>query len=116
MSVWDDADLKTGGEFVKFENVGDKVAGTITGIRKYRFDDGSVAAQILLTTDDGEDRTLTAGQVRLKAALADKRPEEGDHIVVTLTQVERRSGGKTLKHFDVAVKRGGGATKDKPPF
>lgn len=111
MTVWDDPDLKVNSDFVKFETVGDKVAGTITAIRKHRFDDNSVAAQILLTTDDGEEKTLTAGQVRLKLALAEARPEVGDHITVTLTQVEKRGGGKTLKHFDVKVKPG-----DKPPF
>ena len=115
MSVWDDPDLKAGGEFVKFEKVGDSIAGTITAIRRHRFDDGSVAAQILLTTDGGEDKTLTAGQVRLKAALAEKRPEAGDHLTVTLTQIERRSGGKTLKHFNVEVKPAA-ATADTPPF
>lgn len=113
MSVWDDPDLKSGGEFVKFEKIGDRVAGTITAIRRHKFEDGSVAAQVLLTTDDGEEKTLTAGQVRLKAALAEQRPEAGDHLTVTLKQVEKRSGGKTLKHFDVEIKRGDG---DKPPF
>lgn len=113
MSVWDDADLKAGGDFVKFDRVGDKVAGTITGIRKHRFDDGSVAAQVFLTLDDGEEKTLTAGQVRLKALFAEKRPDVGDHITVTMTQIEKRGGGKTLKHFDLEVKPG---TGDKPPF
>jgi hypothetical protein len=112
-SVWDDPDLRTGGAFVKFEKIGDRIAGTVTAVRRHRFDDGSVAAQVLLATDEGEEKTLTAGQVRLKAALAEQRPEAGDHITVTLTQIERRSGGKTLKHFDVVVKRG---EKDKPPF
>lgn len=106
-SVWDDPDLRVGGEFVKFENVGDTVSGTINAVRAHRFDDGSVAPQILLTTDDGEERTVTAGQVRLKAELATQRPEPGDHVVITHTEVEKRSGGKTLKHFSVQVTRGG---------
>jgi hypothetical protein len=118
MSLWDDPDVKVGGDFVKFTAVGDRVAGTITGLRKYRFEDGSVAAQILLTTDDGEEKTVTAGQVRLKVALAEKRPEVGDHITITLSQIERRSGGKTLKHFDVQVRQGTApaAAEEKPPF
>lgn len=111
MSTWDDPELRTGGEFVKFEVVGDSFAGTITAIRKHRFDDGSVAPQILMTNELGEERTLTAGQVRLKAALAEQRPEAGDHLTVTLVQIEKRSGGKTLKHFEVKVRRG-----EKPPF
>lgn len=110
MSIWDDPEIKSGGEFVSFENVGDTVSGTITAVRTHRFDDGKVVPQILLATDDGEERTLTAGQVRLKASLAEQRPEAGDHLKVTLSQIEKRAGGKTLKHFDVEVKRGDGAT------
>jgi hypothetical protein len=108
-SVWDDPDLRVGGEFVKFENVGDTISGTVNAVRAHRFDDGSVAPQILITTDSGEERTITAGQVRLKTELATQRPEPGDHIKVTFTEVEKRSGGKTLKHFAVEVNRGGGA-------
>lgn len=106
-SVWDDPDLQAGGEFISFENVGDTVSGTINAIRTHRFDDGKVVPQILLTTDGGEERTLTAGQVRLKAELAEKRPEAGDHLKVTLSDIEKRSGGKTLKHFTVEIGKGG---------
>lgn len=107
-SVWDDPDLRVGGEFVKFEAVGDTISGTVNAVRAHRFEDGSVAPQVLVTTDDGEERTITAGQVRLKAELATQRPEPGDHIKVTFTDIEKRSGGKTLKHFSVEVTRGGG--------
>lgn len=107
MSIWDDPDLQAGGEFISFDNIGDTVSGTINAIRTHRFDDGKVVPQILLTTDSGEERTLTAGQVRLKAELAEKRPEAGDHLKVTLSDIEKRSGGKTLKHFTVEVNHGG---------
>lgn len=112
-SVWDDPEIKASGDFVKFENIGDTVSGTVTGVRAHRFDDGKVVPQVLLTTDDGEEKTMTAGQVQLKAKLAEERPEHGDHIKVTLSEVEKRAGGKTLKHFDVVVTRGG--TKPAPP-
>lgn len=105
MSIWDDPDMRVGGEFFRFDEIGDTISGRITAVRAHRFDDGSVAPQILLITDDGEERTVTAGQVRLKAALAEQRPEAGDHITVTLTDLEKRAGGKTLKHFDVRVDR-----------
>lgn len=113
-SVWDDPDLRVGGEFVKFENVGDTISGTVNAVRAHRFDDGSVAPQILLTTDAGEERTVTAGQVRLKAELATQRPEPGDHVAITHTEVEKRSGGKTLKHFTVQVNRGGSSLAATP--
>lgn len=116
MSLWDDPELRSGGEFVKFDQPGDEVAGTITAIKKHRFDDGNVVPQIYLTTDDGDERTLTAGQVRLKAALAEQRPEVGDHLRVVYERQEKRAGGKTLKHFAVVVRRGAGAAAAEPPF
>ncbi len=106
-TVWDDPEIKTGGEFVKFETPGDTVSGTITAVRSHRFDDGKVAPQILIIDDRGEERTITAGQNQLKAKLVELRPGAGDHIKITFTESERRPGGKTLKHFDVEVRRGG---------
>ena len=113
MSIWDDPDLAVNDDYIKLENVGDTAAGTIRSIRAHRFDDGKVVPQILLACDDGEERTLTAGQVRLKALLSEQRPDAGDHITVKLTEIEKRSGGKTLKHFSLDVKRGG-ATQAAP--
>lgn len=117
MSLWDDPDVKINNDFLKFDNVGDRASGTIIAIHKHRFDDGSVAPQLLLDTPDGE-KTLTVGQIRLKLALVEQRPEPGDHVTITLSQIEKRGGGKTLKHFDVVVKRGTGVAKnhDAPPF
>lgn len=105
-SVWDDPSMQVGGDYVKFEKVGDTITGTIIEVTAKRWDDGSISPQLLLDTTDGT-KTVTAGQVRLKAALAEQRPEKGDHISITLSDVERRSGGKTLKHFDVTVTRAG---------
>jgi hypothetical protein len=107
VSVWDDPEIKAGGDYIKFDNPGDTVSGTVTAIRAHRFDDGKVVPQVLLVTDDGEEKTMTAGPVRLKAELAEQRPEAGDHITVTFTEVEKRAGGKTLKHFDVKVTKAG---------
>lgn len=107
MSIWDDPDLRVGGDYVKFENVGDTVTGTVVAIRAQRWDDGKVDPQIILTVD-GDEKTITAGQVRLKAELAAQRPEPGDVLTVTLIDIEKRAGGKTLKHFAVDVVRGNG--------
>jgi len=62
--------------------------------------------KIMLETAFGE-VALTAGQVRLKAELSEKRPDVGDTLTVTLTEIEKRAGGKTLKHFDVVVAKSG---------
>lgn len=114
-NIWDDPELKSGGDFVTFDKVGDKVSGTINAVRSHRFDDGKVVPQILLTTDDGEEKTLTGGAIRLKLALVEQRPEPGDHLTVELTQEEKRSGGKTLRHWNVQVKRGNGQPAQADP-
>lgn len=110
MSVWDTVSVDSG-EYVTFANVGDSVTGVITAIGTKTWDDGKVDPQLTIRTDDGE-KTLTAGQVRLKVALIEKRPEVGDTIWIKLREIEKRAGGKTMKHFDVAVQPKGGP---KPP-
>jgi hypothetical protein len=110
-SIWDDADLKSNDDYIKFDNVGDTVTGKILSIRKHVFDDGKAVPQLLLDVN-GEEKTLTAGQVRLKAELSEKRPGVGDVLTVTLSNIEKRSGGKTLKHFDVTL---GGAAPAVAP-
>jgi hypothetical protein len=77
-SVWDDPDLRAGGEFVKLDNKGDKISGLINAIRSHRFDDGGVAPQILFV------------------------------------DVEKRAGGKTLKHIEIVVNRGGKPAQTSP--
>ena len=104
-NIWDDEDVQpTGGDFVKFLNVGDSVIGTITAIRKQRFiaDNGeaSYAPQLDLTTDDGEEVTLTAGQWQLKKLLVEKRPEVGQRIRVVHTG---KSGRSKLFTLDIAA-------------
>jgi hypothetical protein len=106
MSIWDDPELSSGGEYVKFEAVGDEVTGDVLRVGKHTFPDGKVAAEVVIRTDDGQDRTLTAGQVKLAAALKEQRPDAGDRIRVVFTEVEKRPGGKTMKHFDVKVLKG----------
>lgn len=109
MSIWDDPEMKVGGDYIKFETVGESITGKVLSVGAHRWDDGSVSPQVLLQTDDGEEKTITAGQIRLKAALAEQRPEVGDTLTVTYTDLEKRAGGKTLKHFDVKVTKGSGS-------
>lgn len=114
MSVWDDPELRTASEYASFVDIGDSVSGVVTGVFAHRFDDGKVVPKIMLDTADGE-IALTAGQVRLKAALSEKRPEVGDTLSVKLIDIEKRAGGKTLKHFDVSVIKGNGAPAPTAP-
>ena len=110
-SIWDDPALRGGGDYVKFETVGDTIVGTVLDITVHMFDDGKRAPKLTLRTAAG-DRTLTAGQVQLGVKLAEARPEIGDTLTVTFTGIEKRAGGKTLKQFAVNVVRGKDATDD----
>ena len=114
MSIWDDPELHVSDDYVKFETPGDTITGTITALRIHRFDDKPVP-QIVIRTPEGHDRTVTGGQARLKALLTEKRPDVGDTITITMTNVEKRAGGKTLKHFDVEVVKGGTAPAAAAP-
>lgn len=113
MSIWDDPELHVSDDYVKFETPGDSVTGTITALRIHRFDDKAVP-QVVIRTAQGVERTVTGGQARLKALLAEKRPEVGDTITITMTNVEKRQGGKTLKHFEVTVGKGGSTPAAAP--
>lgn len=110
--IWDDPELRVTDDYVKFENVGDSVTGKVLAISVHRWDDGSTCPQLLLEVD-GEETNLTAGQTRLKRALSEQRPQVGDVITATFTEEEKRPGGKTLKHFDLQVVRGGGTAPAK---
>lgn len=114
MSIWDNPDMKVNGDYIKFDNVGDTVTGKVISVRAHKWEDGSVSPQLLLDVG-GEEKTVTAGQIRLKAALVEKRPEEGDTLTITLADIEKRSGGKTLKHFDVSVTRAGDPAGNQTP-
>jgi hypothetical protein len=97
----------TSGEYVKFEEVGDQAIGVIKDIREGRTFNGDPCPELVLEDDEGEERTVTAGQVRLKAALAEKRPQKGDKIRITYSGVgEAKPGKAPPKEFTVDVKQG----------
>lgn len=102
MSIWDNAEMQVNSDYIKFETPGQSVTGMITNIGIHRWDDGTTSPQITLDVD-GETKTVTAGQIGLKALLAEVRPEVGEVLTVTFTGVEKRAGGKTLKKWDVSV-------------
>ena len=121
MSIWDDPDMKVSNDYVTFLQEGDTITLDLIKIGAKRWDDGSVSPELLGTVVDGaivgtdvevgSEKTVTAGAVRLKAELAEKRPEAGDRVKITLTKIEKRGGGKELKHWDVEVTGGVPAAK-----
>lgn len=116
MSVYDDPEMAAGGDYFTFTRPGDQISGTVNAVRAHRFTDGTVAPQLLLTTDDGAERTVTCGAIRLKLEILDQRPEAGDHVVIRLDREEPRGGGKTLRHWAVQVVRGTTAQPAVAPY
>lgn len=103
-----DYDKYTSGDFVKFENVNDSVIGIIKEIREGKDFNGNPCPLLVLeVSEEGDEKTLTAGQVLLKAALAEKAPQVGDKIRIVYSGVGDAKPGKApAKQFTVEVKKG----------
>jgi len=106
---WDQPELARPSDFISFKNPGDTVTGVIKALRLQTFvtmENGvqktKISPQLDIETSDGL-RTLTAGQMQLQAELLEKQPNVGDMVTITMTGVQKRPGGKTLKEFTVTV-------------
>lgn len=106
MSIWDE--FRQADDRFKFENPGDSIAGTITGLRIATMPDNTRLPQLTIKRDDGTEASVLASQAQLQRKLAALDPQAGQRIAIAFTHVEQLQGGKTMKHFDVAVKAGDG--------
>jgi hypothetical protein len=103
---WSEFAGSGGGAFASFKEVGDSVVGTITAVRKGKDFNGGVCPELVLTTDDGEECIVTAGQKMLQSALATERPAVGDRIGIRYSGVGDAKPGKApAKLFTVEVGR-----------
>jgi len=84
------------------ENEGDTVTGKIKQIRIATMPDGQQYPSIMVDTAEGE-REILASQAMLLRLFANQQPKVGDTITIVHTSVEKLSGGRTLKHFDLTV-------------
>ena len=94
--------------YVKFENVGDQIVGTIKAEPREGTDfNGNPCPELILEVgDDNDEITLTVGWAMLKRLLAEQDPQVGQRIRVTHTGVERTERGGTMKVFTLDVKDG----------
>lgn len=114
---WDDPSVRpAASSYMKFEVVGDHIAGTIAKLSKRVFNAGTPEERVapeftfVQPEDDDEIPSMTAGQVLLQQALWELRPVIGDHLDVTLARVEKR-GAKTLKRFKIILTRKDGSVE-----
>jgi Uma2 family endonuclease len=102
---WDDY-MQTG-DWITFTNIGDGVVGIIKAIRVGKDFNGNPCPELIIEVDSGEEKTLTAGQVLLKQALAELRPGVGDKVRIVYSGIgEARPGKAPAKQFTVEVKTG----------
>lgn len=102
--AWDAIPQSNG--FAKWESEGDSVKGEVVDVGIGQDLNGNDCPQIIVNTGD-DTVTITAAQAMLRSKLLEARPNVGDTIAIVFTGVEKRTGGKTLKQFDVAVKSKG---------
>lgn len=108
---YDDPDLAVGGDYIKWEMVGQTVIGTIIGFRKQMRvkADGTQFANGVYTLreDDGTEIFLEVGQVYLKGLFKEKQPQLGDRIRIVFESEERLAGKPSpMKKFTLDVVKG----------
>lgn len=107
MSAFEWNNYTQSGDFVSFKEVGDGVIGIIKAIREGTDFNQNPCPELILETDDGEEKTLTAGQVMLKSALAEAAPQVGDRVRIIYSGVgDAKPGRAPAKLFTVDVKPG----------
>lgn len=98
---WDQFDS----DFIKFDEIGDSVAGTIMAIRVGKDFKGNPCPELVVRTDNG-DKTVTAGQAKLKPELARLKPQVGDRIAIVYSaDGDAKPGQAPAKLFDVQVQK-----------
>lgn len=109
---WDDF---ANGDFIKFENVGDSVAGEVRSLTVGQDFNGAPCPKILIATDEGDERTVTAGQKVLQSRLAEVRPQVGEKVAIVYSGVGDAKPGKApAKLFTVQVRAVDGSLRQAP--
>lgn len=80
---WDDIPSKSG-QYVKWTNIGQTVAGTVLEKRTGRTMDGDPVPELVISTSDG-DLVVTASQANLHSKLLALKNEIKPGIAITIT-------------------------------
>jgi hypothetical protein len=110
---WDDPDIKKAAEsgaYGKFVEVGDTVAGTIADMKKVEFP-GVNGPRTAVEVEFDDETKCTFGQVLMMRDLFVYQPNKGDHLSVTLANVQK-NGAKTLKLFKGTITRANGEVQN----
>ena len=114
-------------DIVKFEDVGDEIAGNVTSVRDVTTDYGEATVIAVDCEVHGEEVAFFATNHNLRTAFVDgdnelDRPvRKGDGLYARYEGKSQTKNGNTVKNFAVAVDDGGGSGADddgddEPPF
>jgi len=108
---------KPNGQWVQFDNAGDKVVGTILNIREHTFDQDKGPVPIIDLDAGGEEHvSLSCAAINLRGQMAELNPQVGDKIGVKLTGTERLPGRpQPMKVFDVRLLEKAVPKEEIPP-
>lgn len=102
---------------IKFEKIGDHVAGVVTNVRITDFGGkGERTPELWIRQDNGGEVSLAASQVMLQRELANARPAVGDKLAVVYKGDGKssRAGMSPPKLFEVKVVRAGSNDVPEP--
>lgn len=89
-----------GGNYMKFEQQGDRIAGTVTATEDGSDFDGKPCPKLTIRQEDGTEKTVTAGQTILHDKIIEAAPQVGDGISISFVGMKGQA-----KDFDVQVNR-----------
>ena len=103
---WDEFVPENKSRFVTFKAPGDTFSGRIIDLRAVEdhFDPTKRVPELTFD-EDGEKRVLTANTYDLKVKIAQLRPKVGDDLGVRLTEIRPLDNDKSMKVFDVRIRR-----------
>lgn len=81
-------------QYMKFEEPGDSISGTITKVYPGTDYNGNPCPVLDLNVGEGEERTVSCGQANLKAQVTALKPKVLDTITITFTHTEQAEKGK----------------------
>ena len=92
-------------DFIKFEQVGDDVQGTVLDITVVptKFTPDGVLKYGVKLDSTGREASFLAGSKNLKGQLMTLRPRPGDHLDIRLIELRPTQMGSPLKVFEVKM-------------
>jgi hypothetical protein len=103
------------GDFIKFNSVGDTIAGEVLAVGLGTDFGGAACPKLTIRTAEGDDKIVNAGQKVLQSRLAEVRPQVGEKVAIVYSADGTAKPGQTAaKLFTVQVRGADGSLRQAP--